>query len=149
MRESAYSRRRRTEICIKDGGSAAAYIAAEVCSRYSVEDLQEPQEGLVMIKMREQARNSLFYLGEVLITEAKVRVNGMVGLGLVEGSDSDLARNLAIIDAVWDSALPEQSSWEQLLQQAEQRVIAGEQEENGRVHETRVNFMSMQEEEPV
>ncbi len=149
MRETAYSRRRRTEICIKDGGSAAAHIAAEVSSRYSIEDLQEPQEGLVMIKMREQARNSLFYLGEVLVTEAKVRVNGIAGLGLVQGSDSDLARNLAIIDAVWDCSLPEQSSWEKLLQQAEQRVVAREREENGRVQETRVNFLSMQEEEPV
>jgi len=149
MRETAYSRRQRTEICIKDGGYVAAQIAEEVCSNYSVEDLQEPLEGLVMIKMREQARNSLFYLGEVLVTEAKVRVNGNAGLGIVQGSNNELARNLAIVDAAWNIALPEQGEWESLLHEAELRVAARDEKENARVDQTRVNFMSMQEEEPL
>jgi alpha-D-ribose 1-methylphosphonate 5-triphosphate synthase subunit PhnG len=149
MRETAYTRRRRTEICIRDGGYTAAQIAEDVCSKYKIEDLQGPHEGLVMLKMREQARNSLFYLGEVLVTEAKVRVNGNAGLGIVQGSNNELARNLAIIDAAWNIALPEQGEWENLLRKAELRVTARDEKENGRVTQTRVDFMSMQEEEPL
>ena len=71
-------RKRRTRILIKSEADLAAEICAEVREVSVVQVLQEPQEGLVMIKMREQAKNSLFFLGELLVTEAKARVNGVL-----------------------------------------------------------------------
>lgn len=57
-----------------------------------------PGEGLVMMKTREHAKNSLFYMGEVLITETKIRHSSTVGTGLVKGSDNELSQAMAFID---------------------------------------------------
>lgn len=142
-------RKRRTEILIKDSGPLAARLADEIRQNHPVDEIETPQEGLVMIKLREQARNSLFYLGEVLVTEAKARIGVHAGLGLVQGTDPDLARDLAVIDAAWNANLAEIARWEDLLKEAEQRLLAVEAEEYGRIMQTRVDFASMQEEDYV
>ncbi len=58
-----------------------------------------------MIKMRETAKRELFYLGEVLVTEAKVSINGTLGMGIVVGDNEELALNLAIIDCATNAIL--------------------------------------------
>lgn len=60
--------------------------------------ISEPSEGLVMVKTREHARNTLFYMGEVLITETKIRHGSTVGVGLVKGSDEKFSQAMAFID---------------------------------------------------
>ncbi|CEA03535.1 Alpha-D-ribose 1-methylphosphonate 5-triphosphate synthase subunit PhnG [Jeotgalicoccus saudimassiliensis] len=60
--------------------------------------ISEPEEGLVMVKTREHARNTLFYMGEVLVTESKIRHGSTVGLGLVKGTDPELSEAMAFID---------------------------------------------------
>ena len=142
-------RKRRTEILIKDTSGLASECAEAIRELYPVMEIQPPQEGLVMVKLREQARNSLFYLGEVLVTEAKVRINGYPGLGLVRGNNKELAGDLAVIDAAWLAGLEETAEWEILLLAAEEENIIREQEENGKVLETKVDFASMQEEDYV
>src|SRR5699024_12368137 len=57
-----------------------------------------PSVGLVMVKTREHAKNTLFYMGEVLITETKIRHGSVVGTGLVKGSDNELSQAMAFID---------------------------------------------------
>jgi len=149
MANSDFRRKRRTEILVKEGGSLAARIAEEVQSHYGTVVLQEPTEGLVMVKLRERARNSLFYIGEVLVTEAKAEVAGFSGLGVVQGTNEELALQLAIIDAAWNAHVPETETWSSWLSDAAEAVATRESEENGRIMETRVNFVSMQEEEPL
>jgi alpha-D-ribose 1-methylphosphonate 5-triphosphate synthase subunit PhnG len=102
-----------------------------------------------MVKLREQARNSVFYLGEVLVTEAKARINGHPGLGLVRGNNRKLAGDLAVIDAAWRAGLEETAEWEGLLLAAEEENLQRQREENGRILETKVDFASMQEEDYV
>ena len=140
-------RRLRTEVLIKDKSGLAARLAAEIRTKYDSEEIQPPREGLVMIKMREQARNSLFYLGEVLVTEAKARINGKPGLGIVRGNDDELARDLAIIDAAWNAGLPEIPEWTAALKDAAEKIKDLENIENGKIMRTKVNFASMQEED--
>ena len=149
MAESVFSRKRRTEILVKNGGTLARHIARDVRSRYGAGVLQNPTEGLVMVKLRERARNSLFYIGEVLVTEAKAEVAGSSGLGLVQGADEGLALDLAVIDAAWNACLPETVEWSSWLSEAAEALGARESEENSRILETRVDFVSMQEEEPL
>ena len=149
MADSAFGRKRRTEILVKDGGRLAAHIAQEVQASYGATVLQDPTEGLVMVKLRERARNSLFYIGEVLVTEAKAEVAGAPGLGLVQGANGELALHLAVIDAAWNACVPETEVWSSLLSEAGEALERRESQENGRIMETRVNFVSMQEEEPL
>ena len=82
-------------------------LADSVREKYEIKVIEEPNQGLVMIKMRETAQKELFYLGEVLVTEAKVYVNGALGMGIVKGENEELAMNLAIIDGAYKANIEE------------------------------------------
>ena len=64
------NRKRRTEILIRGDRKVSKMIAEEIKQLCEVKIVNEPDNGLVMIKMRECAKKQLFYLGEVLVTEA-------------------------------------------------------------------------------
>ena len=83
------NRRKRTEILIDGSPSFAKELASEIERNYDIHILSEPQHALTMIKMRETAKNSLFYLGEVLVTETKVQINNQVGIGIVVGTEEN------------------------------------------------------------
>lgn len=85
--------------------------------------ISEPENSLVMVKMRESAQNSLFYLCEVLVSQARVQINDKIGIGLIKGDDLDKAYYLAVIDAAYqnkkdlsafDDALRKQQHLQQL-----------------------------------
>ncbi|WP_319469627.1 phosphonate C-P lyase system protein PhnG [uncultured Trichococcus sp.] len=137
------NKRRRTRILIDYGKAAALRMAGTIEGSYPIEMISEPNEALTMIKVRESAQNSLFYLGEVLITETKVRVAGKLGIGLVKGHEAELSRALAVIDAAYSAGLPETQEWQETLEQLE---LAGEEAIDRRQRElarTKVNFETM------
>ncbi|WP_067727571.1 phosphonate C-P lyase system protein PhnG [Oceanobacillus damuensis] len=136
-------RRRRTEILVQGDPELAKHFAEMIIDRYECKEIIAPQYGLTMIKMRESAKNSLFYLGEVLITEAKVEINGCVGIGIVTGMQEQLAKYLAIIDAAYKANLPETSEWYPRLIEAEQQIRKAKAKEQGELFETKVNFETM------
>lgn len=51
--------------------------------------LEKPSQSLTMVKMRESAQKSLFYLCEVLISEARVECNGVIGIGMIQGIEEE------------------------------------------------------------
>jgi alpha-D-ribose 1-methylphosphonate 5-triphosphate synthase subunit PhnG len=59
----------------------------------------ENRTGLVMVPMIDTARGAAFYLGEVLIAEARVRVGITEGYGACLGRDLPLALAIALLDA--------------------------------------------------
>ena len=68
------TRKRRTRILIEGDPVLARYICANIEARTKISITSEPREVLVMNKVRETAKNSLFYLGEALLTECKVSI---------------------------------------------------------------------------
>jgi alpha-D-ribose 1-methylphosphonate 5-triphosphate synthase subunit PhnG len=96
-----------------------------------------------MIKARETAKNGLFYIGELLVTEAKVQVEGRIGIGIIAGDEPEAARDLAIIDAAFNAGLEEASGWDERLLEEEARMLRREMDEAARVGRTRVVFESM------
>ncbi len=93
------SRRRRTEVLVESDPSLAADLAALVEREVETVETVAPRQGLVMCDVRETARNSRFYLGEALMTECRVRIGDVEGLGVVLGGDGRLAHALAVVDA--------------------------------------------------
>lgn len=79
------NRRRRTEILIQGRPELAKELAETIMLQYPYREVISPRYGLTMIKMRETAKSSLFYLGEVVITEAKMEIKGHIGIGIVTG----------------------------------------------------------------
>ncbi len=136
-------RRMRTEILIRGERGLAARLAAQARETELVEEVEAPNEGLVMLKLRETARNGLFYLGEVLVTEAKAMIRGRIGLGMVRGSEPQLARDLAVIDAAYMAAIPQTVAWEALLVEEATRVEKARAAADAISLSTKVDFHSM------
>lgn len=151
-------RKRRTEILINGSmeltgsweltGSRnlAAQLAEEILERYDVKTIEEPNQGLVMVKVRETAQKSLFYLGEVLVTECKVQINGSIGLGVLHSHDGKLAYHLAVIDAAYEAGLKETADWTDRLIQEEAAYQKQRLAEQSGVLKTKVSFETMDEE---
>lgn len=135
-------RARRTRILIEGSSELRRELSALITSRRPVLAVDEPRGGLVMVKARETAKNGLFYIGELLVTEAKVQVEGRIGLGIIAGDDPEAARELAIIDAACNAALEESAGWDALLIEEERMIALREATEAARIA-TKVAFESM------
>ena len=68
------TRRERTEVLVESGPALALELASLVEANVPAEDIVPAHQGLVMCQVRETARNSRFYLSEVLVTESRVRI---------------------------------------------------------------------------
>lgn len=136
-------RKQRTQILIKGSAEVSVNLAQEILTVYDVKTLEEPNNSLVMVKVRESAQRSLFYLGEVLITECKVMIRGALGIGMVMGHEPALARNLAIIDAAYNANLPETLEWTDALLREEVQINEDWEAVKNKVLKTKVSFDNM------
>lgn len=139
------SRRRRTEALVESDRSVALGLARQIESEVRVRDLSTPRQGLVMCEVRETARNSRFNLGEALMSESRVRIGETEGLGVVLGSDSELARALAVIDAALEQPQPLACTpqVEQAILSAEESLARQREREERRIMTSRVSFDTM------
>lgn len=136
-------RKQRTEVLIQGERGVAARFAKEIADRYEVVMIEQPNNGLVMVKSRETAKRSLFYLGEVFVTECKVRIEHAVGLGIVSGHDPELAYDLAVIDAAYEAGFPETAKWETELNNQAADIDRKRKQFQSKVLRTKVNFETM------
>ena len=136
-------RAERTKLLIDVGREEAFNMAQIIEAQYGVTEIQTAREGLVMVKMRESAQQSLFYIGEVLVTETKVKVSDAFGLGLVKEHDPQLSRALAIIDAAYNGQLPETTHWTQTFELLIKRLQQQQHETKRSIERTKVQFNTM------
>lgn len=136
-------RKKRTRILIDGSREVAKKLASQIEGSYVVEIIMQPQEALTMIKMRETAKKTQFYLGEILVTECKVQVNNQGGIGIVVGLDEELAYQLAIIDAAFEANLIETHNWLPLLEAEELNIKTRLKAEEAKIYKTKVQFETM------
>lgn len=137
------NRKRRMQILIDGDRKLAEHLAQQIEGKYSIEMMMEPQHALTMIKMRETAKQSLFYLGEVLVTECKVKLHNVVGTGVVVGDEYDFAYQLAIIDAAFTAHVQEVNQWIPLFEESEKAIEKKQNEKRMIINKTKVNFETM------
>lgn len=58
----------------------------------------ENRTGLVMLPMRDTAQGTHFHLGEILMSEARISVDGIEGYGMRRGRDLEAAMAMAVVD---------------------------------------------------
>lgn len=75
-------KRRLFKIMSKADRNAIIKMADKVRKNHELVVIKEPEKALAMIKMREPIKESLFYLGEVIVTEATVSVDGVGGMAV-------------------------------------------------------------------
>lgn len=139
------TRRMRTEILVESDPGIAQGLAELVEHEAPVSVLTAPHQGLVMCQVRETARNSRFYLGEVLVTECRVDVAGEEGLGVVVGTDAAHARALAVVDAAFSQKAPLacQEELERRIFAAGDALAVRRREDDARIYVSRVEFDEM------
>ena len=138
-------KKRLSKILAKADRQTVATLSAEIQETHRPVVIKGPGKTLTMIKMREPVKQSLFYIGEVLVCEAIVELDGTKGVAVVMGDDTEKALNMAIIDAAVNKG----------VFTGMDALLALEKEQNDRVMrenamhlKTMVNFESMDQEAP-
>lgn len=137
-------RRRRTQILIEGSPNLLRRLSDEAESAHDVRDVDDPSGGLVMMRLRDTARKDAFFLGEILVTEAKVRIGETLGLGLIRGDHPEKARRLAVVDAAFNVDSSLLTDWIPLLEEEELRIAAQRDREATEILKTRVDFSTME-----
>lgn len=92
------TKREVSSILVRASREEVCMIARDIKKQHQITLVKPPQKTLVMVKVRESVKQSLFYLGEVLATECMVTVDGEKGISLMAGDDFEKVECAAMID---------------------------------------------------
>jgi alpha-D-ribose 1-methylphosphonate 5-triphosphate synthase subunit PhnG len=99
-----------------------------------------PTIGMVMARAVDGACGEVFNLGEVLVTEARVSIDGHEGWGMVLGRAPDHAISVAVVDAGIEAGHRDCAAIEQELATLAADAVTTADQEWQRVAPTRVQF---------
>jgi alpha-D-ribose 1-methylphosphonate 5-triphosphate synthase subunit PhnG len=140
-----------TEILSKVASGELLPWELEIIKMGHIEIVNPPTMGLVMMRSQESVEGVVFNVGELLISESTLSVDGVIGCGVIMGNDVDNARRLALIDAVTHNSDPKWSAWKErfeawITEQREQQIV--QQEERFKlIARTKVDFELMDSEQ--
>ena len=110
----------------------------------AIENLRSPEIGTVMLRGRMGGNGQPFNVGEAAVTRAAVRLcDGTTGFGYRLGRAPELARNSAIIDALWQNSKWTKLIEREVLQPIRERVAADARAKAEAVAATRVEFFTL------
>ncbi|MGL5191383.1 MAG: phosphonate C-P lyase system protein PhnG [Cetobacterium sp.] len=112
---------------------------------HSVSLLKAPELGLAMVKVRDGVYRESFYIGEVLITECSVHLDGVLGMGIVQGEDERRAYCMGVIDAAFNSDKVCKKELITKIEEWEINIKDSHIEENAMVEGSKVKFNTMGE----
>jgi alpha-D-ribose 1-methylphosphonate 5-triphosphate synthase subunit PhnG len=138
-------KKRLFRIMAKADAEYIALLAKNLKENYAIVVVKEPEKTLVMVKMREPVKQSLFYIGEVMVSEAIVEIDGTKGIAVAMGDDYEKTLDMAIIDAACNKGI---FDGDPALLKLEKAQMDFEMKENAMHMKTMVNFNSMDSEVP-
>lgn len=119
-------------------------LAQMVAAKHKVEVLQAPETCLAMIQAIDSVGEIPFYLGEVLMCEMAVQVDGVTGYGFALEDEQDRAWCLAVIDAALEANIPEEPEIRAAIAAEERHLLDERQREQDLVASTMVRFAVME-----
>ncbi len=134
-----------TKVLIEADPALLAQLATEVEEVCRVELIREPERSLVMTKARDSVSLQPFYIGEVLITECTVSVDGINGFGALLGEQPERAYQLALVDGAMNAKHPVTAHWAPVFEQAAAQVEHKHRVDHTRMLKTKVNFDTLEE----
>lgn len=138
---------RRELSAILAGATAQEVEAAaqEIKDTCEIQILKQPQKTLVMVKVRESVKKSLFYLGEILATECMVTVNGKKGASVMAGDDFDKCISAAVIDGFLNDETQDHSRVLEQIRKLGEKQKREREKLNRQLRKSEVNFNVMGE----
>lgn len=110
---------------------------------YRVSTVKEPEMGLAMVKVKDGVYKENFYIGELLITECSVHLNGILGMGIVQGDNSERAYLMGVIDAAFNSEKVDKGELLKVIENWEKTIKDIYREEKSMVEGSKVKFNTM------
>ncbi len=141
----ANDKRRLFRILARADEAAVRAMAERLQGAHEVVAVKPPEKTLAMVRLREPVQAKLFYLGEVIVWEAAVTLDGAAGMAVTMDGTADKALAMAVIDAAVNRGVFEDEAKLHSLE-ATQRQQDGR--ENAMHRQTAVHFTSMDAEMP-
>ncbi len=110
---------------------------------FAVTVVTQPRPGVLMLRLREPVRGTVFNAGEVLVTEAAVSLGGVPGYAMRLGREPETALAAAILDAAVAAGHPLSPEITTLLGAQEAAAIERVAAAWRAVAPTRVSFEEM------
>ena len=124
-------------------GKLMCGIAERILANTKVEIVKKPLCGMIMMRFRDTAKNCVFNLGEVLVSEAEVRIKNSMGYAMMMGMEPETVLAGAILDAAVEAGHPLAPEIIDLLDNEERRLSGEKQVKWAQVASTRVDFEVM------
>jgi len=97
-------RDRRFELLAQGDADVVMALAEAILITADVEVLTAPRVGTLMMRHHEPVAGTLFNVGEVLVTEAMVSLNGCRGYAMRPGREPEATLAAAIVDAAAEAS---------------------------------------------
>jgi alpha-D-ribose 1-methylphosphonate 5-triphosphate synthase subunit PhnG len=121
-------------------------FVSQLESNLTVEIVLAPKLCMTMVQAEDSIDFQPFYLGEVLITECQVTVNGELGYGYCMGDAPQRAYSIAIIDALLHMPQHPLQTEIHLFIEKERVILTKSQlEEYNQILKTKVDFKIMEQ----
>jgi phosphonate C-P lyase system protein PhnG len=111
-----------------------------------VQVIRQPAVAMTMIRAEDSVEGQPFYLGEALITECEVNVDGQPGFGICMGDEPVRSYCIAVIDALLQLPDARRTRVNAFLSEQERLIAAAVQTEHKQIQRTKVDFKLMEEE---
>ena len=106
---------------------------------------RQPAIATTMIRAEDSLEGQPFYLGEALITECEVAVDGQPGFGICLGDEPVRSYCMAFIDALLQLPDTRGAQAGAFLKMQEDLITANVQAEHKQIQRTKVDFKLMEE----
>lgn len=137
-----------SEILVRASKEEVCRIARDIRKRHQIVLVKPPQKTLVMVKVRESIKQSLFYLGEVLATECMVTVDGEKGVSVMASDDFEKTECAAVIDGFLNRMKADREARqkiEDMILQLKEKQELSRAALNRELMKSKVNFQVMGE----
>jgi alpha-D-ribose 1-methylphosphonate 5-triphosphate synthase subunit PhnG len=118
----------------------------ELESKCTVQVIRHPAVATTMIRAEDSVEGQPFYLGEALVTECEVNVDGQPGFGLCLGDEPIRSYCIAFIDALIILSDDRLQAVEDFLSAQDEKITARLQTEQSLIQRTKVDFKLMEQE---
>ena len=117
----------------------------ELESHHTVQIIRQPAVCMTMVRAEDSVEAQPFYLGEVLITDCEVQVDGQAGYGLCMGDEPVRCYCMAVIDALLLSDDPRANEVRAFLEGQAVLIADRQRLEYNLIQRTKVDFKLMEQ----
>jgi alpha-D-ribose 1-methylphosphonate 5-triphosphate synthase subunit PhnG len=132
-------------ICECDLEPLEAFVM-ELEPHCAIQMVRHPAVGTTMIRAEDSVEGQPFYLGEALITECELNIDGQPGFGLCLGDEPVRSYCMAFLDALSSLSDSRQSRVEAFLSEQAAIIEGRVRVEHDLIQRTKVDFKLMEEE---